>query len=80
MLYNFVADSILTKKLRSRLFCAVYKYSYLLTYLLSSSEVQFFYGKRPFCDFAPFDKSLFYIFSRPTEMTCDNKTSVQNEC
>jgi len=36
MPYNTVADSFHTKKLYSR---------------LSSSEVQFFYGNRPFCVF-----------------------------
>jgi len=36
MLYNFAADSFHTKKLRSR---------------LSSSEVRFFNGNRPFCVF-----------------------------
>jgi len=36
MLYNFAADSFHTKKLCSR---------------LSSSEVRFFYGNRPFCVF-----------------------------
>jgi len=38
MPYNFAADSFHTKKLCSR---------------LSSSEVQFFYGNRPFCVFRP---------------------------
>jgi len=38
MSYNFAADSFHTKKLCSR---------------LSSSEVRFFYGNRPFCVFEP---------------------------
>ena len=43
MRYNFAADSFYTKKLCSR---------------LSSSELRFFYGNRPFCVFRPFLEDL----------------------